>query len=268
MTLEATNDYLQEEVRPRLCASTLIWFQPVIFEAGEAFEVEVLLIHSNDDRPTTTPYGKIAGIREIPVLRTSLESEDKGLFERVTAGSLQVQVLRSLIYALAFFVTLLIVAGLIAALATPIGAWRRHLRKTEVNALVERGFAQHFEEHFSAYARLYVSAGEGALIQLKRILSGEKSTLSQQYALFFDTVVLTDLSNTAWRASPRHFPPLDESILRVLKELQDLQAIEVDESHIAVTSPTAVQQLEAIMQALDIGMNGEQQPQKVFSHLH
>ena len=97
--LVGTNsDYLWSKIVPQRLSVDTVAFPKVIFERGDYFAIEVLLLHPKNESPSISSVGKIAGITEITVLTRPLAKVETSLFTELFQGSALIQVLRVMIY--------------------------------------------------------------------------------------------------------------------------------------------------------------------------
>ena len=100
--VDSNSEYLKSKVVLESKGTDTVAFPKVIFELGDIFTIEVLLLHPKNESPTIFSIGKISGINNITVIRRPLSQEEIGIFERMFSGSPAVQVARSIIYFTAF----------------------------------------------------------------------------------------------------------------------------------------------------------------------
>ena len=72
----AKSEYLRTNAVPYFIGMDTIGFPKVIFDAGDSFAIEVVLLHEEDKSPVISPVGKIAGIREMTVLAQPFTDEE------------------------------------------------------------------------------------------------------------------------------------------------------------------------------------------------
>ena len=64
---DASSDHLTSRVLPQLAGNETVIFQKMIFDQGEYFTFEALVLHPRSESVTVSTVGKIAGIDEIQV---------------------------------------------------------------------------------------------------------------------------------------------------------------------------------------------------------
>ena len=103
----------------------------VIFEKGDYFAIEVLLLHSKFLSPSISSVGKIAGIDKITVLTRPLSGEEVSLIKELFPGNAPIQVMRAAIYFIgSLFASIAIILVLIGAtnVVIKLRIWRRRKR--------------------------------------------------------------------------------------------------------------------------------------------
>ena len=118
-TLIDTNAvHLKSRANPQESTSNSVIFPRIIFDKGDFFTIEVLLLHPKGISPTISPLGKIAGIREMTVTARPVEQSESGFFAGLFPGSALTQAVRTLVYIpgslLAITTVVLFVAGIVS----------------------------------------------------------------------------------------------------------------------------------------------------------
>ena len=136
--IEANVAHLETSVIPQVSGRNSVALPKLIFDEGDAFTIEILLLHPQDTEPTWVPIGKIAGIKRFYVVEQLLSGTESGFFARAFAGDLGVLFVRSVVYFLGSIIALIV--GLIAVFAITecLGkcrAWRRRRRATQSDAI-------------------------------------------------------------------------------------------------------------------------------------
>ena len=129
--VDTNSDYLRSKIVPQLLGTDTVAFPKVIFEKGDSFALEVLLLHLKKESPIVSPIGKIAGIKEINVSKRPLDSQEASLFARLFPGSALVQVTRTIIYFIGSLIAILaaiLVTYLVTESFKRLRIWRRRRR--------------------------------------------------------------------------------------------------------------------------------------------
>lgn len=74
--VDSNSGYIKSNLQPRLYDTQTIEFTKTIFEKGDYFTIEILVLHDKDESPTIIPKGKIAGIDEIVAIKKPVEKEE------------------------------------------------------------------------------------------------------------------------------------------------------------------------------------------------
>ncbi len=125
--IAASTDYLKSQVMLQRTGPDMVTFPKIIFEKGQSFTIEVLLLHSKNHDPSVSPIGKIVGLGQISVVERTLSAENIGFLKRVFMGSPLVQLTRAGAY---FAGSVVIMIGGLFALILVI-EWREDRKKEE-----------------------------------------------------------------------------------------------------------------------------------------
>lgn len=100
--VDASSDYLEDRLITEMVSKTNVTFSNVIIEPNESFEVKVLVLHDIGKNPTIEPFGKIATIDKIEVVRDFSTTSELAYQNGIFGGGLGIQVLRLFGYGFAF----------------------------------------------------------------------------------------------------------------------------------------------------------------------
>lgn len=168
--VDSNSEYLKSKVVPELKGTDTVAFPKVIFEQGDIFTIEVLLLHPKNESPTIFSIGKIAGINNITVIRRPLSQEEIGIFERMFSGSPAVQVGRLIIYFIGSLIALITVIASIAGITSLIGKMRsRARRKRILRTTTMQQF--HDQETRNSLADFYVENGLRGMREMRNLLA-------------------------------------------------------------------------------------------------
>ena len=124
--LTGSNEYLKQNVQINLQRPHSALFSPVILEANESFTVKSIVLHPDGLRPGIQPTGKIAGVREIEKVDSTIGASEAGGLSPTLASSPGAYFVRALFYAAIFF-------GIIVMVGDAIGWFReRNLERRKV----------------------------------------------------------------------------------------------------------------------------------------
>ena len=167
--VDTNAEHLSQKVVPQLLASDTVGFPRVIFDKGDSFTLEVLVLHPKNELPLVSPIGKIAGIKEIYVTRRPLDRQEDSLLARLFPGGALIQVARAIIY---FIGSITAIVGAILAilgiteLFNKLKAWKRRNRIFKTNAI--RNMDQVGLKNF--LVRYYELRGTAGIKQLKEFI--------------------------------------------------------------------------------------------------
>ena len=130
--VDTSSDYLWSRVLPQRLDTNVVAFPKVIFERGDFFAVEVLLLHPKNESPSISSVGKIAGINEITVLTRPLGKEDVGFVAELFKGSALIQVARIIIYLLGCFLLITAVILLLINITDFFGGLNANKRRNRI----------------------------------------------------------------------------------------------------------------------------------------
>ena len=128
--LDASSDYLQSRVVPQRSGVDAIVFPKLIFEKDAFFVIEILLLHSKEDRPAPSPIGKIAGIDNIVVLTRSLARQEPSFVAELFSGSALVQLVRTIIYLGGLFMVMVVGVVMLVGLVLVRRSLNKRRRRT------------------------------------------------------------------------------------------------------------------------------------------
>ena len=79
-------EYLRTNLKPTIRSDDTVLFSPVILNAGETFEVRLLLLVSGNQTPSVVALGKVAGIHSIPVIEALRPSGQRDYLQEAFGG--------------------------------------------------------------------------------------------------------------------------------------------------------------------------------------
>ncbi|MBA3024073.1 MAG: hypothetical protein FP821_09285 [Sideroxydans sp.] len=135
----ASNDYLQENLKMILKSQQEIRINPLIFDAGEFIEIHALILANEGVEPILIPLGKVAGVKHIPVIESTLSRDRRSLWGQVIdADSIWVHVARAPVYSLFGLALLLLVILVFSLFSVPIKSFTDYKNKLQRHAEMER----------------------------------------------------------------------------------------------------------------------------------
>ncbi|MDQ5988407.1 MAG: hypothetical protein CSYNP_04167 [Syntrophus sp. SKADARSKE-3] len=123
--ISATKDYLRDApitVRD----SSNVEFSQSIINPNESFVVKMLILSQGQSILKITPTGTIAGVKK-PILDDQSDHEKISFIEKVTMGSLSVQIARILTYGIGFIIVMIIIIVPSVFISSNYSQWKRML---------------------------------------------------------------------------------------------------------------------------------------------
>ena len=136
------DEYLKNNLNPKILDKNIVAFSPVILNADDAFEVKVLILVMNGAFPTITPIGKIAGVKNLQLSEPYKEATNDNIFYEAFYGGWKLQLIRIISY-FVIAVILVIVTGVLIFLpvkfiSEKIQRQRRIKRVDKYRLLIKR----------------------------------------------------------------------------------------------------------------------------------
>ena len=168
--VDTNSEYLKSKVVPQRLGIDTVVFPKVIFEQGDFFAIEVLLLHSKDAFPSVSSVGKIAGIDTVTVLARPLVREEVSFVTELFQGSAIVQIVRVIIY---WFGSLLAIVLIILSLVGIFGlVGRFSARRRKSRILQTRTVGEMSDRKMrNVLIGYYEDGGISALRELRKLLT-------------------------------------------------------------------------------------------------
>jgi hypothetical protein len=132
----ASSQYLSMNLRPHLVSPEQVSFAKVILDRGSYLTVQCLVVHSKGADPAVVPTGKIAGIQQLVILKQPASGGGQ-FFRDNFGGPLQIQVIRTCGYGLAFLFVVIGSIGVIAGISEKAASRTRRLRSQRVKVALD-----------------------------------------------------------------------------------------------------------------------------------
>lgn len=169
--IDSSNEYLKNSASAIKSSPTSIRIPNVIMEPGESYTLKALIIHAARTATLIKSSGKIAGMRNIPVISVDANKENETFWSKVSSGSIGVQAARSLLY---FFSFIFVLA---AAFLPPIAIFES-LQKRARNKSISQ-FKKHISEALpdghEAIFECYLNNGLHPLVRVREMLSNPET---------------------------------------------------------------------------------------------
>jgi len=179
--IDASNDYLKENFKVEVKGSQEVTFPSVILEAGESLSIKLLVLHKKEEIPSLLVFGKIAGIRNIPVRDVYQDAGDVPFYIEAFWGSFFVQAARTVGY---FFGALFIIVAIAIPTILISEFWDTRKREKaikEFKAITDITLNDSDEFIFSRY----VGLGEISVLNMLSLIE-DNEALSAAYNIYLE----------------------------------------------------------------------------------
>lgn len=175
----SSSDYVRENVSPSVIGEgNIVEFGKIILEEEDFFVIEVLVLHDRNESPKVIPIGKIAGIREMEVVKSQISENDRSFVNRLVEGDTLVHFVRSISYIVILMVGVLALVGLAVGTSELVNIGKRRTRRKRINKLINKGDLKERDIH-RALIGIYVKEGLESLKKIKALLDN-KERLEQE----------------------------------------------------------------------------------------
>lgn len=107
--LESNSDYLKSKINPSIHPPDSVIFEKVIIEREKFITMKVLVLHSMSQTPSIVPFGKIAGIDQIELTKSYLDSSEDSFWKQLIKGSILLHLARVVVYSICFLIIFVLV---------------------------------------------------------------------------------------------------------------------------------------------------------------
>lgn len=127
--ISSSNSYLKERLSIKPHGENSAVIDPVILESNESFMVKLLILHPVGTRPAVEPIGKIAGVRKIEMIDSTMVAAEPSYLAQTFSGTAWIQALRLVAYFLGFIAVIAITVSPVVLVS---GALSKRQRKKHV----------------------------------------------------------------------------------------------------------------------------------------
>ena len=153
----------------RYVGSDSIAFPKIVFDKGDTFAIELLVLHANGVEPVVVPIGKIAGVKSFDLAPPPVPGTEVGFLGKTFGGSVSVLALRSGSYFVGSVIVLITIAlGLVAGTVMVDDMKERRRKKRAAQSVAIRGIDS--VSIRDSLIELYGSAGNAGLRRLSYIM--------------------------------------------------------------------------------------------------
>lgn len=169
--VEASTDYIKNSLSIALDSLGYVIFNPIIIDGKEFFTLKVLVLHKQNEILHIKAFGKVAGVKEIGILESYKNTEEKSFWHQLIEGTFFVHLVRFFAYLTAIILTALLIiipTSLISDSLTERSRKkkvRKYKTKKKLTDSVERDLIY----------ELYVTSGLGYLVEVERLFVDEKN---------------------------------------------------------------------------------------------
>ena len=169
--IDASNEYLKNSASAIKSSPTSIKIPNVIMEPGESYTLKALIIHAARTATIIKSSGKIAGMRNIPVVRVDANKENETFWSKVSSGSIGVQAARSLLYFFAFIFSL---SAVIFPLVAIFESFQKRSRKKSISQF-KAYISDDLPDGHDAIFECYLNHGLNQLVRLREMLGNPEA---------------------------------------------------------------------------------------------
>lgn len=109
--VSTSNDYIKKNLEIRFDSLNKLSFSDIILEPNEFFTIKLLILHDKNKMPILHSAGKIAGVKEIPIINLVQQNKtEKSFWEITFGGNVFTQLLRALFYTIIVVITIILIA--------------------------------------------------------------------------------------------------------------------------------------------------------------
>ena len=163
----STNDYLLSSAIPSIETEQRILLPEIILESGESYTIKILTLHSSESEVELNVLGKIAGIKEIKLLKNIGEEKIASYWDQVLSGDTWIQLGRLPIY---FFGLIFSLVLIIAPIAIASDFLSKRKRKIIVNQYKAYDSSE-ITKHHGVVFESYIEDGLSSLAEAKEVLA-------------------------------------------------------------------------------------------------
>jgi hypothetical protein len=167
--INATTDYLRQNVGISVRSPSNVEFSHMIIEPTESFTMKILILNPEQSGLTIFPKGKIAGVKKLLLDDRQSEQTKETFIMKVVSGSLWVQVVRTLVYVVAFILLMIVVIVPSIYISEKKDQWKRNGIVKQFKSRTDSALN---DLNVDLYA-FYKGHGLRALQGMKKILSND-----------------------------------------------------------------------------------------------
>lgn len=165
----SNSQYLSDSLHPRTANGAEVTFDKIIFDRGKYVALELLVLHNKGVEPQVKPFGKIAGMDNIPIRNSFRDRDQEGFSSKVFRGPIAVQIARTIAYFLIGLATAVAVGFSIFGISTIPAGIRKRSRLKRIGYLAKEEQAEK-EKKRQALLHIFVEDGLPGLKRTRRMM--------------------------------------------------------------------------------------------------
>ena len=167
----SNSDYIVSHLNPLLNKTTnVVELQKIIFERGDFFTIEMLVLHRKSTPPQVIPLGKIAGIGNMSVTSVFVNQKE-GFLDQLIQGNALVHLVRFVLYIVILTAGGLVIVLVASVIDTTVGANRKAKRRRIIKEIIPEN--ESLGEKAKTVINAYVDEGLTGLKRMKGLVEDE-----------------------------------------------------------------------------------------------
>jgi len=219
--IQSSNDYIGQSIGMEFQNKNEIRFTDFIFEKNEFFVLKLLVLHNDASQPDIISIGKIAGVKEIPVVKSYQNKETKSFWERVFGGSFLIHVTRFFNYIFSMVAFVIVIVLPITFISDKISAKKRKKKVHDYKRLTKKNLT----EPESFIIKFYSKNG---IYPLKRLL--KVSSNYNRYKYVFRILNPNFEPEKVFNHAERR--PHEMETMYLIKELKEKSYLKVENNQV------------------------------------
>jgi hypothetical protein len=171
--INASSDYLKDHVVITKTGDQAFNFSNTIIDAGDFFEVKVLVLHGIEEKPDIKSLGKVAEVGRIYVSALNDSQKEKSTFSLMFGGGLGVFFGRLFVYGVMFF----FVVGLVIYIEEKFTEYRDARARRKNSANFRDVYSNRISGEDEVFFSEYMEGGVKGLQKIQSLLSGKRLSL-------------------------------------------------------------------------------------------
>lgn len=169
----STNDYLLSSAIPSIETEQKILLPEIILESGESYTIKILTIHSSESEVDLNVLGKIAGIKDIKLLKNIGEEKTASYWDQAISGDIWIQLGRLPIYFFGLIFALVLIIAPISIASDFLSKRRRKIIVNQYKVYDSNEITKHHDVVFDAY----IEDGLSLLAEAKEVLANRSNLI-------------------------------------------------------------------------------------------